>query len=98
MDLSGQHWTIIGTEFEEKRSTGVVAVNETALDNGPFFGYIVAILLIEDFSRGCLREWGRSGSRGRNDTLRSRAASGQRPAGITTGLRLSRWTGTGGGG
>src|SRR6185312_10235256 len=30
--------------------------------------------------------------------LRSRAASGKRPAGITTGLRLDRWTGTGGGG
>src|SRR5690348_5842044 len=30
--------------------------------------------------------------------LRSRAASGKRPAGITTGLRLDRWTGTGDGG
>jgi hypothetical protein len=30
--------------------------------------------------------------------LRSRAASGQRPAGITTGLRVDRWTGTGGDG
>jgi hypothetical protein len=30
--------------------------------------------------------------------LRSRAASGQRPAGITTGLRVDRWTGIGGGG
>src|ERR1051326_3272086 len=30
--------------------------------------------------------------------LRTRAAPGKRPAGITTGLRLDRWTGTGGGG
>src|SRR6185437_11356547 len=30
--------------------------------------------------------------------LRSRAASGKRPAGIMTGLRLDRWTGTDGGG
>src|SRR6185437_14584467 len=30
--------------------------------------------------------------------LRSRAASGKRPAGIMTGLRLDRWTGTGDGG
>ena len=30
--------------------------------------------------------------------LRSRAASGKRPAGIKTGLRLDRWTGTGDGG
>ena len=31
-------------------------------------------------------------------TFRSRAAPGIRPAGIMTGLRLCRWTGTGGGG
>src|SRR5690348_18379021 len=30
--------------------------------------------------------------------LRTRAASGKRPAGITTGLRLDRWTGIDGGG
>src|SRR5579872_7373437 len=30
--------------------------------------------------------------------LRTRAASGKRPAGITTGLRVDRWTGTGDGG
>ena len=47
--------------------------------------------------RGCLRRWGECGSRGRDDTSRSRAASGRRPAGIMTGLRLGRWTGTGGG-
>jgi hypothetical protein len=48
--------------------------------------------------RGCLRRWGECGSRGRDDTFRSRAAPGIRPAGIMTGLRLCRWTGTGGDG
>jgi hypothetical protein len=38
---------------------------------------------------------GRGGSRGRCCHLRSRAGLGKRPAGMTTGLRLSRWTGTG---
>jgi hypothetical protein len=36
-----------------------------------------------------------SGARARNDTLRSRAALGSRPAGIRTGLRGARWTGIG---
>ena len=46
-------------------------------------------------SRGCFRKWSESGPRGRNDTLRTRAASGPRSSGTMTGPRGARCTGAG---
>src|ERR1700685_2215552 len=60
---------------------GIDAFSVSALDNCPYFSYILSILLTRDaFARVLLRRSG-SGSRGRNDTLRARADLGiDRPA------------------
>ena len=73
--------------------------SDIVLDIRPYFRYKPQIsLTVKDVSRRhrlTERErFPRAGAR----HLRSRAAPGKRPAGMMTGLRLCRWTGTGGSG